>query len=327
MTTDEARAFWIARPGAGEIRQESLPARGADDAVVRALFSGVSRGTEALVFRGEVPASEAPRMRAPFQAGDFPAPVKYGYGSVGIVESGPPGLAGRTVFCLHPHQTRYVVPGAALHLVPDGVPPARAVLAANMETAINGLWDGAPRLGDRIAVIGGGVVGCLVAWLAGRIPGCQVELVDTNPARAAIASRLGVDFAAAERAAPDADLVVHASGAAEGLATALRLASFEAVVVEMSWYGTREVPVALGGAFHSRRLTLRSSQVGAVATSQRARWTHRRRMALALALLADDRLDALVTGESPFESLPAVMAKLAHHPGDTLCHRIAYRQE
>jgi threonine dehydrogenase-like Zn-dependent dehydrogenase len=325
MTIGDARAFWIAEPGAGEIRPEPLRHPEPGDVVVRALYSGISRGTEALVFRGEVPASEAARMRAPWQAGDFPAPVKYGYISVGVVETGPAALAGRTVFCLHPHQTRYVVPADAVHVLPDDVPAARAVLAANMETAINGVWDGGPHVGDRIAVVGGGVVGCLVAWLVGRIPECRVELVDTNDERAAIASRLGVGFATPDRATPEADLVFHASGAPEGLATALRLAAFEAVVVEMSWYGARAVPVPLGEAFHSRRLTLRASQVGAVASSQRSRWTHRRRMALALALLVDPCLDGLITGESPFEALPEVMAELARGPGRALCHRIAYR--
>jgi threonine dehydrogenase-like Zn-dependent dehydrogenase len=325
MTIGDARAFWIAEPGAGEIRPEPLRHPEPGDVVVRALYSGISRGTEALVFRGEVPASEAARMRAPWQAGDFPAPVKYGYISVGVVETGPAALAGRTVFCLHPHQTRYVVPADAVHVLPDDVPAARAVLAANMETAINGVWDGGPHVGDRIAVVGGGVVGCLVAWLVGRIPECRVELVDTNDERAAIASRLGVGFATPDRATPEADLVFHASGAPEGLATALRLAAFEAVVVEMSWYGARAVPVPLGEAFHSRRLTLRASQVGAVAASQRSRWTHRRRMALALALLVDPCLDGLITGESPFEALPEVMAELARGPGRALCHRITYR--
>jgi len=324
MTTGEARAFWVVAPGVGEIRGESLPQAAADEVAVRTRYGAISRGTEALVFRGEVPPGEAARMRAPFQAGEFPGPVKYGYISVGVVDAGPAALAGRTVFCLYPHQTRYVVPAAAVHVVPDGVPAARAVLAANMETAVNALWDGAPRVGDRIAVVGGGVVGCLVAWLAGRMPGCRVELVDANPARAGIAAALGVAFATPGEAAPDADLVFHASGAPEGLATALALAAFEATIVELSWYGTRAVPAPLGEAFHSRRLTLRASQVGAVATHQRARWTHRRRMALALALLADPRLDALVTGESRFEALPETMARLARGPGAALCHRILY---
>jgi threonine dehydrogenase-like Zn-dependent dehydrogenase len=324
MPVAQAAAFWIRAPGCGEIRSETLPAPLAGEVQVRTLYSAVSRGTETLVFRGEVPASEHVRMRAPFQMGEFPGPVKYGYVSVGAVEAGPPDLLGRNVFCLHPHQTRYVVPAAAVAPLPEGVPPARAVLAANLETAVNGLWDAAPRIGDRIAVVGGGALGCLVAWLAGRIPGCEVELVDVNPRRAAVAHALGVRYASPEAARGEADLVVHASGAAAGAATALRLAGFEATVLEMSWYGSAVVPLPLGEGFHARRLVLRSSQVGHVAAAQRARWPHRRRLELALALLAEPALDMLITGEDRFEDLPAVMARLAHAPGDALCHRINY---
>jgi threonine dehydrogenase-like Zn-dependent dehydrogenase len=291
---------------------------------VRALYSGISRGTEALVFRGEVPPGEYARMRAPFQAGEFPAPVKYGYASVGEVEEGPPALRGRRVFCLHPHQTHYVVPASAVHVLPEAVPAARAILAANLETAINGLWDADVRLGDRVAVVGAGALGCLVARLAGRVPGCEVELVDPNPRRATVATALGVGFAAPGGARTGADLVIHASGTAEGARLALELAGFEATVIELSWYGTRSVPLPLGEAFHARRLTLRSSQVGQVATAQRARWSHDRRLALALALLADPALDALVTGEDPFDALPEAMRRLAASPGAPLCHRIRY---
>lgn len=322
--TAEARAFWIAEPGRGELRGEPLPEPAADEVVVRSLFSGISRGTEALVFEGRVPASEAQRMRAPFQRGEFPAPVKYGYASVGEVERGPRELRGRTVFVLHPHQTRYVVPAGAVHVVPDGVPPQRAVLAANVETAINGMWDARPHIGDRITVVGAGTVGCLVAWIAAQMPGCEVELVDTNPSRSAIARSLGVRFAAPADAATNVDVVIHVSGSPSGLELALRIAGFEASIVEMSWYGANLVPMPLGEAFHARRLTIRSSQVGAVASSQRARWDTKRRMALALSILADPTLDVLITGESGFETLPLVMAQLAANPGDALCHRIRY---
>ena len=290
----------------------------------RALHSAVSRGTELLVYRGEVPASEFARMRAPFQEGDFPAPVKYGYASVGVVEAGPAALQGRGVFCLYPHQTRYTVPATAVHLLPAGLPPARAVLAANLETAINALWDATPRLGDRIAVVGGGVVGLLVAWLASRIPGCRVELVDVRAEREPLARHLGLAFATPATASREADLVVHASGQPQGLVTALDLAAFEATVLELSWYGERSVPLPLGQAFHARRLCLRSSQVGHVATAQRSRWSHQRRLALALALLADPVLDALVTDHAPFHSLPDVLARLDAGAPDTLCQRIDY---
>jgi threonine dehydrogenase-like Zn-dependent dehydrogenase len=321
----QARAFWVTAPGRAEIRDESLAAPGPTDVVVRAVFSGISRGTESLVFAGRVPESERGRMRAPFQSGDFPGPVKYGYASVGVVEHGPPALQGRHVFALYPHQTRYVVPASVVHLVPEKVPPGRAVLAANLETAINGVWDARPSVGDRIVVIGAGAVGCLAAWLVGHVPGCAVTLVDVNPTRAAVAERLGVRFALPQDTPHDADLVLHASGSAEGLALALDTAGFESTVVEMSWYGDGVVPVKLGGAFHSLRLTIKSSQVGHVAAPQRARWTTVRRMSLALSLLSDPALDALVSGESAFEELPGVMSELVASgaPG-ALCHRIRY---
>jgi hypothetical protein len=320
----QARAFWVVEPGRGDIRPEPLDNPSADEIVVRTLYSGISRGTEALVFQGRVPATEYQRMRAPFQSGDFPAPIKYGYASVGHVEQGPRDLLDRAVFVLYPHQTRYVVPAQSAYVLPEGVPAARAVLAANLETAVNGVWDAAPQIGDRIAVIGAGTVGCLVAWLTGRIVGCEVELVDVNPQRASIANQLGVRFCAPDRVSENADIVIHASGSPAGLAVALRVAAFEASVVEMSWYGTETVPIVLGEGFHARRLTLRSSQVGSVARSQRPRWDARRRMQFALTLLANAELDALITGESPFDALPEVMAKLATTPGDTLCHRIRY---
>jgi 2-desacetyl-2-hydroxyethyl bacteriochlorophyllide A dehydrogenase len=324
MPATEARAFWVAAPGRGELRTEVLRPPGPDEVAVRALYSGISRGTEALVFRGRVPASERRRMAAPFQAGDFPAPVKYGYANVGTIEQGPKELAGRTAFALYPHQTRYVVPADAVHLLPENVPPARAVLAANLETAINGVWDAGVQVGDRVAVIGAGTVGSLVAWIAGRIGGCFVELVDVNPARAAVARALGVRFATPAEAHADADVVVHASGSPSGLQLALAVAGFEATIVEMSWYGDQPVTLPLGEAFHPRRLVIKSSQVGEVPASHRSRWNRRRRMQLALSLLAEPALDAVITGESAFDDLPRVMAQLADAPGDAIFHRIKY---
>ena len=243
---------------------------------------------------------------------------------VGEVERGPDSLTGRVVFVLHPHQTRFVVPAGDVHVLSDRTDPRRAVLAANLETALNGVWDGRPHLGDRIAVIGAGTVGCLAAWLVSRIPGCDVELIDINPSRGTVAGTLGVRFAAPANAVRDVDLVIHASGAPEGLELALELAGVEATIVELSWYGDRKVPLPLGGAFHSRRLSIVSSQVGRIGPSQRARWDTHRRMQLVLGLLRDPQLDVLISGESQFDDLPDVMAKLADGPGDTLCHRIRY---
>lgn len=320
----DARAFWTVAPGVGEIRRETLPAPGPGDVVVRALYSGISRGTEALVFQGRVPPSEYQRMRAPFQAGDWPGAVKYGYANVGTVEKGPADLMGCAVFALFPHQSRYVLPAAGVHPLPAGVPASRAVLAANMETAINGVWDAEPRQTDRVTVIGGGAVGCLVAYVAARTVGCEVELVDQNPAREPIARALGVRFALPEQAAPGAPIVIHASGSPAGLERALELAAFEGAIVEMSWYGNRRVPLPLGEAFHSGRLTIKSSQVGHIARPQRGRYDHRARMQMALSLLADPALDVLITGESLFDDLPQVMTQLAGGGAEGICHRIRY---
>jgi threonine dehydrogenase-like Zn-dependent dehydrogenase len=319
-----ARSFWILAPGHGEIVSAELPPRQAGEVLVRTRYSGISRGTEALVFRGAVPPSQRAAMRAPFQEGEFPGPVKYGYSSVGIVEEGPDRLRGRTVFCLYPHQDRYCVPAAAVHPVPECVPPSRAVLAANMETAVNVVWDARPAPGDEIVVIGGGVVGLLAATLCRDLPGAQVTVVDPNRSRAAVAAALGLAYSPDPPGSATADLVIHASGSPDGLRAALAVAGQEATIVEASWYGTSQVPLPLGEAFHAGRLTIRSSQVGQVPPDRAPRWSRGRRLELALALLADARLDALVTGESGFDELPAVLATLAAEPGDTLCHRIRY---
>jgi len=324
MSAREARAFWVVGAGRGEVRSETLAPPGEGEVLVRALYSGISRGTESLVFEGLVPPSEYGRMRAPFQAGEFPWPVKYGYASVGRVEEGPTDLRGRLVFSLYPHQTKYVLDRQSVHAVPPGVPPSRAVLAANLETAVNGIWDADLHIGDRLVVIGAGTIGCLAAWLASRVIGCDVQLVDVNAARAAVASRLGVRFATPAGVWRDVDGVMHASGSPDGLALALEIAGVEATIVDLSWYGTRSATLALGGPFHSRRLTVKSSQVGAVSPRQRPRWDARRRIALALSLLRHDELDALLTGESEFESLPALMPQLARAPGRTLCHVVRY---
>ncbi|MGX1366169.1 threonine dehydrogenase-like Zn-dependent dehydrogenase [Streptomyces canus] len=318
-----ARAFWLRSPGRGEVREVALPVPGEDEVLVRSLYSGVSRGTETLVFRGQVPESQYAAMRAPFQEGDFPGPVKYGYLSVGVVEEGPAALKGRTVFCLYPHQTRYVVPASAVTVVPDDVPPARAVLAGTAETAVNALWDAAPLIGDRIAVVGGGMVGSSVAALLARFPGVRLQLVDSDPARAATAEALGAGFASPEDALGDCDLVVHASATEQGLARSLELLAAEGTVVELSWYGDRRVSLPLGEAFHSRRLTVRSSQVGTVSPARASRG-YGDRLALALELLADPRLDALITGESAFEELPDVMPGLASGEIPALCHLVRY---
>jgi threonine dehydrogenase-like Zn-dependent dehydrogenase len=329
--TYRSRQFWVQTADHGEILTADLDPMQDGSVCVRTCYSGISRGTETLVFRGEVPPSQHALMRAPFQEGDFPGPIKYGYQNVGEVVEGPPGLKGQTVFCLYPHQDVYTVPASDVCVLPDGVPAGRAVLAANMETAVNIVWDASPGVGDRVVVVGAGVVGLLVAWLCRQIAGTEVVTIDPNPTRRSIAEALGVSWIAdltagdlMDHEVTGADVVVHASGHPAGLVTALSLAGTEAVVVEASWFGTRPVTVPLGERFHSQRLTIKSSQVGRLPPTRQPRWTHRRRMELALRLLRDPVLDTLISGESEFDDLPQVMRRLSREPGDTLCHRIRY---
>jgi 2-desacetyl-2-hydroxyethyl bacteriochlorophyllide A dehydrogenase len=323
-----ARAFWVAAPGQGEIRPVQVPDPGPDDVLVRTLWSGISRGTESLVFRGGVPAAQRATMRAPYQDGEFPGPVKYGYLNVGVVETGPAALAGRTVFCLYPHQTRYVVPASAVLAVPDDVPARRAVLAGTVETAVNAIWDSGPLPGDRIAVVGAGMVGASVARLLAGIVGVRVTLVDTNADRQSLAEAMGTPFALPESAPRELDLVLHTSGTGPGLQCALDLLGPDGTVVDLSWYGDQPVTLALGAAFHDRRLAIRASQVGAVAPARRSRRTTQDRLALALELLRDQAFDALLTGSSPFAQLPDTMGRLATPGGSVeLCHTVTYEGE
>jgi threonine dehydrogenase-like Zn-dependent dehydrogenase len=320
----EAQAFWVAGPGVGELRTEPVPDPGPDELRVRTSYSAVSRGTEQLVFRGGVPPDQYRRMRAPFQAGEFPWPVKYGYLSVGVVQDGPQDLRGRTVFCLYPHQTTYVVPVREVTPVPTDVPPRRAVLAGAVETAVNAWWDAPPMVGDRVTVVGAGMIGCCVARLLASVPGVQVTLVDVDPTRAATAEALGVAFAMPPHAPGDQDLVFHTSATESGLHTALDLLRTDGVVVELSWYGDTDVRLSLGGNFHSRRLTVRASQVGTVSPGRQGRWTFQRRRELALDLLRDPAFDQLLTGSSPFEELPQLMTRMAAGSHDGICHTITY---
>ncbi|MFV0280195.1 MAG: zinc-dependent alcohol dehydrogenase [Rhodoblastus sp.] len=305
-----ARALWHVAPGRAELRAQELARPAENEIVAKTLYSAISRGTERLIFNGQAPESEYGAMRAPMQEGDFPFPVKYGYCAVARVEAGPPDWAGRIVFALHPHQDMFVAPASLVARVPDAVPPARATLAANMETALNALWDSGAGPGDRIAVFGGGAVGLLTTWLAARLPGADVTLIDPDDSRAPIARAFGARFETGAGGVRENDVVFHASATSPGLAAAIAACGLEARLVELSWYGARNVEAPLGGAFHARRLQIVGSQVGHVAPSRRPRWNHARRIAKALELLADDRLDMLLAERVAFTALPQELPRL-----------------
>jgi NADPH:quinone reductase-like Zn-dependent oxidoreductase len=318
----QGKALWYVAPGRAELREETVEAPEAGEVQVRSLFGAISRGTERLVLAGRVPVSEYERMRAPLMAGTFPFPVKYGYATVGRVEAGAADQ--RIVFSLHPHQSLFTISADAVVPVPERVPARRAVLAANLETALNALWDGVPGPADRIAVVGGGLVGLLIGYLCARLPGAEVTVVDIASARAEVAHRIGARFADPHAAPRDCDLVFHTSGTAAGLATALRLAGDETAIVELSWYGTGDVAAPLGEAFHSRRLRLVSSQVGSVAPSHRPRWTRRRRLMAALALLEEPVLDTLLAPSIAFDDLPAKLPSILGYDSEGTCPLIRY---
>jgi 2-desacetyl-2-hydroxyethyl bacteriochlorophyllide A dehydrogenase len=323
----ETKALWYVSPGQLELRSEILGELASDECRVRTIYSGISRGTESLVFAGQVPVSEYQTMRCPFQEGDFPFPVKYGYSSIGLVEAGSNELIGKTVFSLFPHQDVANISANALTILPVDLSPRRAILAANMETALNAVWDAAPQAADRIVIVGAGVVGALVAYLCGQLPGADVTLVDIDSSRADLASKLGVNFVQPDYAPRNCDVVFHASGQSAGLETALSCAGNEATILELSWYGSKPVSVPLGGAFHSKRLKLISSQVGQIAPSHRPRWDYKRRLLAALNLLKDDRLEVLLAPDLQFENLPRDLPHIFNSSSGVLAQVIHYNSE
>jgi len=321
----EARSLWYVEPEKVEIRSEVLKPLSDGEVRVRSLFGALSRGTESLVYRGEIPESEYQRMAAPWMNGAFPYPVKYGYCNVGRIEDGPADWMGQLVFALRPHQTMYVADVQDVVPLPIGLTPERAVLSANMETALNAVWDASPGPGDKIVIVGGGVLGCLVAYLCAGLRGADVTLVDINPERCVVASALGVQFASAQALPTECDVVFHCSASPAGLATAIGAAGEEAQVLELSWYGNREINISLGGAFHSRQIRLQSSQVGHISATRRPRWTHKRRLQAAMGMLIDERLDVLLTHCVDFEDLPHQLPDLFASKSQALCSLIRYR--
>ena len=324
-----ARSLWYTAPHTVEIRSERLPTTPQGSLTIETHYSAISRGTEQLIWNGAIGESEWQRMRAPFQDGDFPFPVKYGYSAAGTVVDGPSEWIGVNTFALFPHQDVFTLPADRVTRLPEAIPLQRATLAANIETALNAIWDSGAGPADKIVIIGAGIVGLLLTYLAARMPGTTVVVVDVAPARRAIVEAMGATFVAAntnlaDTLGDDADVVFHTSASQPGLTTAINACGFEATLVELSWYGSTAINVNLGGAFHSKRLRLISSQVGHVAASRRARWSHARRLQAAAALLDDDILDQLVGDSIPFDQLPTQMADIFDKSGGGLAPIIAY---
>lgn len=322
-----AREYWTEAAGSGGIRAADIPAPGPGEVLIETEVSGISPGTETLVHRGQVPAEVADLMAAPHQLGTLDFPVSHGYLNVGVVRRGPAELLGRRVFTLSGHRSHLVVPESACHVVAAEVPSERALLAGVAEVGLNAVWESQASLADRIAVIGGGLVGLVTALLAARVSPARLQVIETDPRRRAAAGELGLDAVPPEQADGDNDVVLHTSATQQGLRRSLEITGDDATVVEMSWYGDRQPPVPLGADFHARRLRLLASQVGEVAVPKRHRRSRRQRLGAALGLL-DDRFDALVTGSSPLERLPKVMDDFAEGADWTrsqLLHVVTYQ--
>lgn len=319
-----ARSLWYVKSGVAELRTERLGPPRPGEARVATRYSAISRGTERLVANGEVPESEWDRMRAPFQAGAFPYPVKYGYSATGIVTAGSDAILGKTVFCLHPHQDHFQVAEDMLVEVPDGIPAKRATLAANLETALNAHWDAGTAPGDKILIVGAGIVGLLVGYLAQRMAGASVAITDIDLGRAPLATALGLTFVAPDSVPTGNRITFHTTATGAGLETAINAAAFEGRIIELSWYGARAATLRLGGAFHSRRLQIISSQVGHVAPSHRATVTLRQRLEKAIRLLDAPCLDHLVTDEIAFDDAPDRLTSIFTNPGLGGCPILTY---
>lgn len=324
-------SVWFSSAREVDVRPETMPDVGPREVRVVATASAVSHGTEMLVFRGQIP--EGLELDLPTLRGSFDFPIKYGYASAGrVVEAGADVRRlkpGDPVFVHHPHQSTYVVPEAMPVRLPDGLDPTLGVFLANVETAANVVIDAAPRLGERVAVFGQGVIGLLITQLLRRTGPGQIIVVEPVARRRELARQVGADVAldanadvvSAIRELTDGagvDLVIEASGSVGALDRALETLAFGGTCVVCSWYGTKPVQLRLGGPFHHRRLRIVSSQVSTIDAALQPRWTQQRRLALARDLLADLELGALISHRIPVEQAAEAYALVDQHADQTV---------
>lgn len=319
--TSSATAVWFPRASSAELREETLPPLGPGDVRITAIASAISHGTEMLVYRGQVPADL--QLDLPTLRGDFAFPIKYGYASVGrVVEAGADAalVPGQHVFVLHPHQSSYVVPDTMPIALPDGLDPELGVFLANVETTLNVMLDAVPRIGDRVAIFGQGVVGLLLTQLVRRAGVSQLITIDPIRTRRDLSLRLGADSALAPQDAMslEVDLAIEASGNGTALQQAIDNVAFGGTVVVSSWYGTKPVQLMLGGAFHRRRLRIVSSQVGTIDAALQPRWSNRRRLDTARDLLSELDLAPLISHRLPLQRAAEAYVLVDEHPEDVV---------
>ncbi len=331
-------ALYFTAPRQITLRPEPCPAPGPGEVRVRTRLSAISPGTEMLIYRGQMPSGMAADETLAALRGDLTYPLKYGYAAVGEVVDLGPGVAsdwfGRLVFAFQPHQRCFVASVTALHPLPDDVPPERAVLLPNMETAVNLLMDGAPLIGERVVVLGQGVVGLLTTALLARFPLAALVTFDRYPLRRQMGLDLGatlsldplasdaVEAARAHLGAQGfydgADLTYEVSGNPQALDLALQLTGFAGRVILGSWYGTKRAALDLGGRFHRSRIRLISSQVSTLAPEHTARWDKARRLDVAWQMLRDLPPIAWITHRIPFDQAEQAYRLVDEHPEEAL---------
>ncbi|WP_298982402.1 zinc-dependent alcohol dehydrogenase [Caldilinea sp.] len=319
------RSVIFTAPGKVVVRAEPIPQPQPGELLVQTLVSAISAGTELLFLRGEVPANMEVDSAIPALNGAVRYPLRYGYACVGrVIEAGEEqdrGWLGCTVFAFHPHASHFVASTAQILPVPDDLTPHRAALLPNMETAVNLVMDGQPGIGERVAVIGLGVVGLLTIALLARFPLERLLAVDPLPQRRGLATALGAHAALAPEELTERsgyDLVYEVSGSPIALNTALALTGFAGRIVIGSWYGVKQAPLDLGGAFHRSRIRLLASQVSTIDPRWSGRWNKKRRIDLAWAMLRAVEIERLITHRLPVEEAPTAYRLLEQEPERTL---------
>ncbi len=307
----DAHALWHVDPAHSVLRQQTLGKLTPGECLVKTRFSMVSLGTERLVCKGGMSPEAYGPMTVPYMQGAFSFPLTYGYSLTGEVIDGPQEWLGERVHAMHPHQDLCVIHSHDLTVVPGNVPLDRAVLASNLETAVNGVWDGQPIMGQRVLVIGYGLIGALIAHLVKPIPGIELHIHDIRGSRKELAIANGHHvWDAAESQPGDYDLIFHTSASSAGLQFAIDHTREEGRVIEMSWYGNQTVNLDLGASFHYGRNRIISSQVSRIASPALPHFDHHRRKSLIFQLLADDAYHKFLGEGIVFDQSPSFFSDL-----------------
>lgn len=322
-----AESFWIRKKNNSFIKKHSISIPQNNEVLVKTIYSGISYGTEKIVYSGNVPKSQRSLMRCPYQEGEFGSNVKYGYMNVGKVMNGPSKLVNRYVYTLYPHQTQYVLPLEELTFIPKLIPIKRCLLTANMETAINAMWDTLPTCGDKILIIGAGIVGFLMAYILMTIIGIEILLIDTDKEKSKIAKIFGIKFSCSIPKSYNANIIYECSGNPSVIDILSSHVNDETVICIMSWYGNSVSNINFGNEFFSKRTKILFSQVAKVSHNRDKYWNNKKRKDLAISLLNDDKLDNLIEKDMiSFHDLPEFFSNTARH-NKFFCKVIDYGEE